>query len=100
MKVVPTLRLLSQILSKRPKPNAKQLIRDDDAACVRITSAGAPVASQFDGDYLGLRESMTFRAVPDALAVVAPPAKNRSDLRNCTSDGSARNFSVRSSRPV
>jgi diacylglycerol kinase family enzyme len=31
------------------------------------------VACQFDGDYLGVRETMTFRAVPDALAVVAPP---------------------------
>jgi diacylglycerol kinase family enzyme len=33
------------------------------------------MASQFDGDYLGVREQMTFRAVPDALDVVAPPAK-------------------------
>lgn len=78
MKVWPTLNLVRQILGKGPKPNAKQLIRDDDAACLRVTSAGAPIASQFDGEYLGLRESMTFRAVPDALAVVAPPAKNRS----------------------
>ncbi|MFV3607461.1 hypothetical protein ACNJEB_07290, partial [Mycobacterium tuberculosis] len=29
------------------------------------------------GDYLGVRETMTFRAVPDALAVVAPPARKR-----------------------
>jgi diacylglycerol kinase family enzyme len=76
MKVVPTLRLLAQICTKGPKPNAKQLVRDDDAACLKATSPGAPVASQFDGEYLGLRESMTFRAVPDALAVVAPPTKN------------------------
>jgi len=76
MKVVPTLRLVAQICTKGPKPNAKQLVRDDDAACLKATSPGAPVASQFDGEYLGLRESMTFRAVPDALAVVAPPTKN------------------------
>lgn len=81
MKVVPTLRLLRQICFKGPKPNAKQLIRDDDAAYLKVTSPGAPIASQFDGDYLGLRETMTFRAVPDALAVVAPPAKTISDLR-------------------
>jgi diacylglycerol kinase family enzyme len=81
MKVIPTLRLLRQILSKRPDPQGKQLIRDDDAPCLRVTSPGAPVASQFDGEYLGLRESMTFRAVRDALAVVAPPSKNRPDLR-------------------
>jgi diacylglycerol kinase family enzyme len=73
MKTFPTLRLLSQILSKRPNPQAKQLVRDDDASCLRITSPGAPVASQFDGEYLGLRETMTFRAVHDALAVAAPP---------------------------
>ena len=73
MKTIPTLRLLSQILSKRPNPQAKQLIRDDDAACVRISSPGAPVATQFDGEYLGLRDHMTFRAVHDALAVAAPP---------------------------
>jgi diacylglycerol kinase family enzyme len=81
MKVIPTLRLLAQICSKGPKPNAKQLVRDDDAAYLRVTSPGAPIASQFDGDYLGLRESMTFRAVPDLLPVVAPPAKTVSDLR-------------------
>ncbi|WP_066908332.1 diacylglycerol/lipid kinase family protein [Mycobacterium interjectum] len=76
MKVLPTLRLVGQLLGKGPKGNPKQLIRDDDAPCVRVTATGAPVASQFDGDYLGLRESMTFRSVPDALAVVAPPGKN------------------------
>ena len=81
MKVFPTLRLLSQLLSKRPDPAAKQLIRDDDAACLRLNAADAPVATQFDGEYLGLRESMTFRAVPDVLPVVAPPAKKPFDLR-------------------
>jgi diacylglycerol kinase family enzyme len=77
MKVFPTLSLVGQICFKGPKPNAKQLVRDDDAAYLKVTSTGAPIASQFDGDYLGLRESMTFRAVPDALAVVAPPTKKR-----------------------
>jgi diacylglycerol kinase family enzyme len=81
MKVFPTLNLVRQILSKGPKPNAKQLVRDDDAAWLRVTSTGGPIASQFDGDYLGLRETMTFRSVPDLLPVVAPPAKNTPDLR-------------------
>ncbi len=80
MKLVPTLKLLSQILSKRPNPQAKQLIRDDDAPCLRITTTGQPAASQFDGEYLGMRETMTFRAVPDLLPVVAPPTKTRPDL--------------------
>jgi len=78
MKVFPTLNLLRQVFFNGPKPNAKQLVRDDDVPCLKVTSIGAPIASQFDGEYLGLRESMTFRAVPDALAVVAPPAKNHS----------------------
>jgi diacylglycerol kinase family enzyme len=73
MKVFPTLRLVRQIFSKRPEPEAKQLVRDDDTPCLRITCSGEPVASQYDGEYLGLRDSMTFRAVPDALAVAAPP---------------------------
>ncbi|MCV7260214.1 diacylglycerol/lipid kinase family protein [Mycobacterium shimoidei] len=72
MKVIPTLRIVRQMFSKRPKLEAKQLLRDDNAPCLRVTCAGGPIASQFDGDYLGEREQMTFRAVPDALAVVAP----------------------------
>lgn len=81
MKTFPTLRLLGQILSKRPDPHAEQLIRDDDAPCLRLTSTGEPIASQFDGEYLGLRQSMTFRAAPDLLQVAAPPAKKRLNLR-------------------
>jgi diacylglycerol kinase family enzyme len=77
MKVFPTLRLVRQIFSKRPKPEAKQLVRDDDTPCLRITCSGEPVASQYDGEYLGLRDSMTFRAVRDALAVAAPPQNKR-----------------------
>src|SRR5262249_35575770 len=77
MKVFPTLRLVRQLLANGPKGEPKQLVRDDDAACLRVTSVGEPVASQFDGGYLGLRQTMTFRAVRDVLPVVAPPAKNR-----------------------
>ncbi|CDO87416.1 diacylglycerol kinase [Mycobacterium triplex] len=73
MKVIPTLRLLRQILAKNPQPRADQLVRDDDTACLRITCGGEPIASQYDGEYLGLRDSMTFRAVRDALPVAAPP---------------------------
>jgi len=76
MKVIPTVRLLRQLLKKRPKLEAQQLVRDDDTPCLRITST-EPIACQFDGEYLGLRETMTLRAARDALAVVAPPAKNR-----------------------
>ena len=77
LKVVPSLRLVGQMFSKQPKIEGDQVVRDDDAACVRVSCAGDPMASQFDGDYLGVREQMTFRAVPDALDVVAPPRKIR-----------------------
>ena len=77
LKVVPSLRLVGQMFSKQPKLEGEQVVRDDDAACMRVSCTGDPMASQFDGDYLGVREQMTFRSVPDALDVVAPPVKLR-----------------------
>ena len=79
MSVWANLRLARQMFSKKPKIAAKHLIRDDDLPWLRITS-DTPVACQIDGDYVGPRNAMTFTAVPDALGVVAPPAKP-SDLR-------------------
>jgi diacylglycerol kinase family enzyme len=61
------------MLSGKPRIEAKHLVREDDLAWVRVTSDTA-VACQIDGDYVGLRETMTFTAVPNALGVVAPPA--------------------------
>jgi diacylglycerol kinase family enzyme len=80
MSVWRNLALLRQMLAKRPKLEAKHLIRDDDADFVRVT-ADTPVATQIDGDYIGTRAEMTFKAVPQALAVVAPPRKESSDLQ-------------------
>ena len=77
LQVMPSLRLVGQMFAKQPKLEGRQVVRDDDAACVRITCTDPPMASQFDGDYLGVRDQMTFRAVPNALDVVAPPAKIR-----------------------
>ena len=79
MSVWANLRLARQMFSKKPKIEAKHLIRDDDLPWLRITS-DTPVACQIDGDYVGPRNAMTFTAVPDALGVVASPAKP-SDLR-------------------
>ncbi|MGH3967424.1 MAG: diacylglycerol/lipid kinase family protein [Mycobacterium sp.] len=81
MKTIPTLRIVRQMFAKRPKFNFEQLVTEDNLTCLRLTSTGGPVACQFDGDYLGVRETMTFRSVPDALAVVAPPQKSGSELR-------------------
>jgi diacylglycerol kinase family enzyme len=72
LKVVPTLRIVRQMFSKRPKMESKQLIRDDDVTFLAVTAGDTPIATQIDGDYIGLRGEMTFRAVPDALNVVAP----------------------------
>ena len=72
MNAVANLLLLRRMLSKKADVRAKHLIREDDLPRVRITAAG-PVSCQVDGDFLGLREEMTFTAVPDALSVVAPP---------------------------
>jgi diacylglycerol kinase family enzyme len=74
MNVWSNLRLVRQMLSRKPKIAAKHLFRDDDLPWVRVT-ADTPVACQIDGDYVGLRADMTFRAVSEALGVVAPPAK-------------------------
>ena len=76
MKTIPTLRVVRQMFAKQPKFTFKHLVTEDDVPCVRVTSSGNPIACQFDGDYLGMRETMTFRAVPDLLPVVAPPAKS------------------------
>jgi diacylglycerol kinase family enzyme len=79
MNVWANLGLVRRMLSKSPDIKARHLIRDDDLRWLRVTS-DTPVACQIDGDFLGPREAMTFTAVPDALGVVAPPAKSPSDL--------------------
>jgi diacylglycerol kinase family enzyme len=78
MNVWANLRVVRQMLSRKPRFAAKHLIRDDDLPWLKVTS-DIPVACQIDGDFLGPRNVMTFTAVPDALGVVAPPAKTPSD---------------------
>ncbi|MGE2713238.1 diacylglycerol/lipid kinase family protein [Mycolicibacterium litorale] len=70
------LRLARQMFARESNPVARHLIRDDDLPWVRIASE-MPVACQIDGDYVGLRETMTFTSVPDALGVIAPPPPAR-----------------------
>lgn len=74
MNVWANLRLVRKMLARRPRIEAGHLVRHDDLQQLRVTST-TPVACQIDGDYVGLRDTMTFTAVPDALGVVAPPAK-------------------------
>jgi diacylglycerol kinase family enzyme len=79
MNVWANLGLVRRMLSQKAVIKANHLIRDDDLPWLRLTSE-APVACQIDGDYLGLREDVTFKAVPHAVAVVAPPAETPSEL--------------------
>jgi diacylglycerol kinase family enzyme len=79
MNVWANLRLVRQMLSRKPRLAAKHLIRDDDLPWLRVTS-DTPVACQIDGDFVGPRDDMTFTAIPEAVGVVAPPAKTPSDL--------------------
>ncbi|OHV03478.1 diacylglycerol/lipid kinase family protein [Mycobacterium talmoniae] len=85
LKTVPTLRIVRQMFAKRPKFESKQLVRDDDVTWLRVTDSGSGdepgIATQIDGDYLGLRTEMTFRSVPDALNVVAPPVATPAEQR-------------------
>lgn len=74
MNVWANLRLAQQMISAKPKLDLKHIVRDDSVAWVRVTS-DTPVACQIDGDFTGNRETMTFRSVPAALGVAAPPAK-------------------------
>jgi diacylglycerol kinase family enzyme len=74
MNVLANLRLVRQMLSKKPRIATRHLIRDDDVPWLRVTS-NTPAPCQIDGEYLGPRRAMTFTAVPAALAVVAPPAE-------------------------
>lgn len=75
MNFAANLLLLRRMLSKKADIRAKHLIRQDDLPWVRITAA-EPVSCQVDGDFLGLREEMTFTSVPDAVSVVAPPPES------------------------
>jgi diacylglycerol kinase family enzyme len=74
MNVLANLRLVRQMLSKKPRIATRHLIRDDDVPWLRVTS-NTPAPCQIDGEYLGPRRAMTFTSVPAALAVVAPPAE-------------------------
>jgi diacylglycerol kinase family enzyme len=64
-----TLRHLRQILAARPRPRGKAVLGLHDCPEFTLT-ADSPMALQVDGDDLGDRTSVTFRAVPHALDVV------------------------------
>lgn len=66
------LRVARQLIGRGPNgPHSGKLVRADSLDWVRATCA-QPTGLQLDGDYLGLRESVTFTNVPDALRVLGP----------------------------
>jgi len=70
MSLPAVLGLARQIIGPRESlPKGEQLVQLHDVTEFTL-AASRPVAFQLDGDYLGEYESVTFRAVPDALQVV------------------------------
>lgn len=69
LRVLNTLRTVGQILSTRPNPHGRTLVRLHDEAEFTLR-ADRPMAMQVDGDYVGERECVVFRSVPRALSVV------------------------------
>ncbi|MET9344346.1 diacylglycerol/lipid kinase family protein [Nonomuraea sp. NPDC003727] len=62
--------IIHQILTERDSlPHGRHLVQLHDEPEFTI-SAERPVAFQLDGDYLGERESVTFRSIPNALHVL------------------------------
>jgi diacylglycerol kinase family enzyme len=51
-------------------PRGRHIVSLHDTAEVTLR-ADRPVAFQVDGEYVGERECVTFRSVPDALRVIA-----------------------------
>jgi diacylglycerol kinase family enzyme len=66
---VTTLRYLRQILTAQPRLRGRQVVSLHDLSGFTL-SASSPLPFQLDGDDLGERTSVTFRAVPAALDVI------------------------------
>ncbi|MEE2034420.1 diacylglycerol/lipid kinase family protein [Rhodococcus chondri] len=70
-RVVPSLRVVRQLLARGGQPQSRYLLRVDDAPRARAVSS-RPIGLQVDGDYLGLHREVDFVSVPAILDVVAP----------------------------
>jgi diacylglycerol kinase family enzyme len=68
--LMPTLGVVAQIMVPRSQPvQGRHVVNVHDTAEVTIR-ARRPIAFQLDGDYIGERETITFRAAPKAVRVV------------------------------
>ncbi|HWH00081.1 MAG TPA: diacylglycerol kinase family protein [Pilimelia sp.] len=64
-----TARAVAQMLSRRPGPQGRRVLRLHDIAEFSLRASG-PQPFQLDGDYLGEREKVQFTAVADAIRVI------------------------------
>ncbi|HEX5540328.1 MAG TPA: diacylglycerol kinase family protein [Micromonospora sp.] len=69
LRMASTVRTAAQILSRTPNPRGRQVLRLHDLDAFRLVCS-RPQAFQLDGDYLGVRSEIRFRAVPAALRVI------------------------------
>lgn len=68
--VLPTVTTAAQMLFSRHRPvQGRQVVNVHDASEITLR-ASRPIAFQLDGDYLGERECVTFRSVPNAIRIV------------------------------
>jgi diacylglycerol kinase family enzyme len=71
LRTIPTLNALRQMIMRPERPvKGKYAFALHDQAEITVQAQEA-VALQVDGDYVGDRESVTFRCVPDAIRVIA-----------------------------
>jgi diacylglycerol kinase family enzyme len=64
-----TTRTVQQILARRPQPHGKRVLALHDLEAFTLRADRA-MAFQLDGDYLGERDKIEFRSVPEALRIV------------------------------
>jgi diacylglycerol kinase family enzyme len=64
-----TTRTVQQILARRPRPHGKRVLALHDLEAFTLRSE-RPMAFQLDGDFLGERNKIEFRSVPEALRIV------------------------------
>jgi diacylglycerol kinase family enzyme len=64
-----TTRTVQQILARQPQPHGKRVLGLHDLEAFTLR-ADRPMAFQLDGDFLGERDKIEFRSVPEALRIV------------------------------
>lgn len=69
MHVPSTTRTVTQILSRRPDPRGRQVLRLHDLSVFTLR-ANRPMPFQLDGDFLGERDNVRLASAPEALRVV------------------------------